>query len=129
MVTGGAGYVGSVCVERLLADGQEVTVVDNLSEGHRFAVMPGVDFYKGDIGNEAQLHEVMQNARPEAILHFAGSALVGESIKVFLQQYRQQHHSATCGGRGWRGIHIRVSTWHATCRGSAFPIRRQAEEY
>jgi UDP-glucose 4-epimerase len=81
LVTGGAGYVGSVCVERLLAEGHEVMVVDDLSEGHRAAVAPGAEFCEGNLGDPALLDALMAKARPEAVLHFAGSALVGESME------------------------------------------------
>ena len=78
LVTGGAGYVGSVCVERLLAEGHAVTVVDDLSEGHRAAVAPGADFCEGNLGDPALLDALMAKARPEAVLHFADSTLVGK---------------------------------------------------
>ncbi|MDC0143154.1 UDP-glucose 4-epimerase GalE [Verrucomicrobia bacterium] len=81
LVTGGAGYVGSVCVERLLAEGHAVTVLDDLSVGHRAAVAPGAQFCEGNIGDPALLDALMTKARPEVVLHFAGSALVGESME------------------------------------------------
>ena len=64
LVTGGAGYVGSVCVERLLAEGHAVTVVDDLSEGHRAAVAPGADFCEGNIGDPALLDALVAKVRP-----------------------------------------------------------------
>ncbi len=88
LVTGGAGYVGSVCVERLLAEGHAVTVVDDLSEGHRAAVAPGADFCEGNLGDPALLDALMAKARPEAVLHFAGSTLVGESMETPLKYFQ-----------------------------------------
>ena len=88
LVTGGAGYVGSVCVERLLAEGHEVMVVDDLSEGHRAAVAPGAEFCEGNLGDPALLDALMAKARPEAVLHFAGSTLVGESMENPLKYFQ-----------------------------------------
>ncbi|RKY61679.1 MAG: UDP-glucose 4-epimerase GalE, partial [Candidatus Latescibacterota bacterium] len=51
LVTGGAGYIGSIVVEQLLEGGYEVVVVDNLKQGHREAVLPGAEFYEGDFGD------------------------------------------------------------------------------
>ena len=79
-VTGGAGYIGSVCTEELLNAGHSVTVYDNLSEGHRSAVDPRARFVLGQPEQEDNLFNSIKEARPEAILHFAASALVGESM-------------------------------------------------
>ena len=79
-VTGGAGYIGSICAEELLNAGHSVTVYDNLSEGHRSAVDPRARFVPGRPEEEGDLLMAVQAARPEAILHFAASALVGESM-------------------------------------------------
>jgi len=94
LVTGGAGYIGSICVERLLAEGHTVTVVDNLSVGHRAAVASEAAFHQADIGNLAALHVVFKQAQPEAILHFAGSALVGESMEQPLKYFQNNTANA-----------------------------------
>jgi len=80
LVTGGAGYIGSVCTEELLNAGHQVTVYDNLTEGHRSAVDPRAAFVQGDPVSENDLVAILKRAQPEAILHFAASALVGESM-------------------------------------------------
>jgi len=79
-VTGGAGYIGSVCVEELLNAGHRVIVFDNLSEGHRSAVDTRAAFVKGDLCDRAVVFEAIKRARPETIIHFAANALVGESM-------------------------------------------------
>src|SRR5438128_5349531 len=79
-VTGGAGYIGSICVEELLNAGHGVTVYDNLSEGHRSAVDARARFVLGQPETEGDLWRAVQAARPDAIMHFAANALVGESM-------------------------------------------------
>jgi UDP-glucose 4-epimerase len=79
-VTGGAGYIGSVCTEELLNAGHRVTVLDNLTEGHRAAVDARAAFLPGDLSDAARLNEAVQAAKAEVILHFAANALVGESM-------------------------------------------------
>jgi UDP-glucose 4-epimerase len=79
-VTGGAGYIGSVCVEELLKAGHQVTVYDNLTEGHRSAVDSRATFVLAREGLHDNLAEAMRQAKPEAVLHFAAHALVGESM-------------------------------------------------
>ncbi len=82
-VTGGAGYIGSVCVEELLNAGHQVTVYDNLTEGHRSAVDPRAKFVFAQPGGDGSLAQTVAAARPEAILHFAANALVGESMNCW----------------------------------------------
>ena len=79
-VTGGAGYIGSVCVEELINAGHAVTVYDNLTEGHRSAVDERAVFVQGDSGKEGGIARAVAAAGPDAILHFAANALVGESM-------------------------------------------------
>jgi len=79
-VTGGAGYIGSVCVEELINAGHKVTVFDNLSEGHRAAVDPRATFIEGCLSDAALVKKSVSDAKAEAILHFAANALVGESM-------------------------------------------------
>jgi UDP-glucose 4-epimerase len=79
-VTGGAGYIGSVCVEELLHAGHAVTVFDNLSEGHREAVDPRATFIQGTLADRIFVFEAVKRSGAEAIIHFAAHALVGESM-------------------------------------------------
>ena len=79
-VTGGAGYIGSVCTEQLLDAGHQVTIYDNLTEGHRSAADPRARFISGQPEQNGDLRTAVQNAKPDAIVHFAANALVGESM-------------------------------------------------
>ncbi len=81
LVTGGAGYIGSICVEQLLDAGHTVTVFDNLTEGHRRAIDPRAKLIVGDLQKDADISDAMQATRPDAVMHFAANALVGESME------------------------------------------------
>jgi UDP-glucose 4-epimerase len=81
LVTGGAGYIGSIVVEELIAKGDSVVVFDDLSQGHREAVHPNAQFIKGDLANRKQIDAVLAQERPEAVMHFASRTLVGESMQ------------------------------------------------
>jgi UDP-glucose 4-epimerase len=81
LVTGGAGYIGSICVEELINAGHDVTVLDNLSEGHRSAVDPRAKFAQGNLGQPEFVAQTIKEAKAEAIIHFAAHALVGESMQ------------------------------------------------
>ncbi|MDQ0456933.1 UDP-glucose 4-epimerase GalE [Rhizobium paknamense] len=88
LVTGGAGYIGSHMVWALLDAGHEVVVIDRLSTGFRSAVAPAARFYLGDIAERAVLQQIFLENRVEAVLHFAGSAVVPDSIRDPLGYYR-----------------------------------------
>jgi UDP-glucose 4-epimerase len=80
LVVGGAGYIGSVTVERLLAAGESVVVLDNLSRGHRASVPAGVTFIEGDMADAALLRRLFAEHHVEAAMHFAAHSLVPESM-------------------------------------------------
>lgn len=87
-VTGGAGYVGSHCVKRLVADGHDVTVYDSLVYGHRAAVDPKAEFVQGDLADAEKLRRVLVPGRFDAVMHFAAFLFVGESVEKPLLYYR-----------------------------------------
>ena len=80
LVTGGAGYIGSVVVDQLLDRGFTVTVLDDLSTGHRPAVARGAAFVQGGVGNRELVTALLERERIEAIVHLAAFALVAESV-------------------------------------------------
>jgi len=81
LVTGGAGYIGSVTTEVLLAKGHEVAVLDNLSSGHEQAVPRDVPFIHADLQVYDQVKAAFDQVRPDAVIHFAGFIQVGESMR------------------------------------------------
>lgn len=95
LVTGGAGYIGSHMVWELLDRGEEVVVVDRLSSGFAWAVAPEARLYLGDIGDAALLDSVFTRHSIDAVLHFAGSIVVPESVADPLGYYENN----TCKSR------------------------------
>src|SRR5215469_16866189 len=81
VVVGGAGYIGSVCAELLLKEGHEVVIFDNLSEGHRAAVDSRTHFIEGELADRQAIQTALSSHRPDAVMHFAANALVGESMQ------------------------------------------------
>jgi len=81
LLTGGAGYIGSVCAELLLDEGHDVAILDNLSEGHRRAIDPRAQFIQADLDDRTRTLSILRETAPEAVMHFAASALVGESMQ------------------------------------------------
>lgn len=81
LVTGGAGYIGSVTVEMLIKAGHETVVFDNFERGHRSAVDARAGVFEGDLRDQAAIEKVMQDVKPAAVIHFAAYALVGESME------------------------------------------------
>ena len=81
LVTGGAGYIGSVVVEQLVEAGESVVVFDNLCQGHAGAVHPGARLVVGDLADRSAVDAVFADFQPEAVMHFASHTLVGESME------------------------------------------------
>ena len=89
LVTGGAGYVASVSVERLLEAGHEVVVLDDLSTGHRESVPNGASLEVGSYGDPGTISRLLDRAHVDAILHCAARSLVGESVRDPARYYRE----------------------------------------
>jgi UDP-glucose 4-epimerase len=81
LVTGAAGYIGSIAVERFGELGHDVVALDNLWRGHRAALAADVRFEEGDLRDAARTKEILRSVRPEAVVHFAAATLVPESVK------------------------------------------------
>jgi UDP-glucose 4-epimerase len=81
LVTGGAGYIGSVVVEELIREGEQVTVLDNLYQGHRAAVHPEAEFVHADLADAGAVNALFARQGFDAVMHFASNSLVGESVQ------------------------------------------------
>ncbi|MCC4240155.1 UDP-glucose 4-epimerase GalE [Thalassospira povalilytica] len=88
LVTGGAGYIGSHAALALLDGGRDVVVLDNLTQGHRWAVPAGAAFVEGDCGDEDLVRRIIDEHDVTAIMHFAGSIIVPDSVIYPLEYYR-----------------------------------------
>ena len=101
-VTGGAGYIGSICSEELLNAGHQVTIFDNLTEGHRLAIDPRATFIEGDLAKRDEIMTAVAGAKPAAIMHFAANALVGESMTD------ADYNGDVDDSKGWDAIRTRI---------------------
>src|SRR3954462_15634033 len=88
LVTGGAGYIGSVVTEELLKDGHEAVVYDSLYKGHRQAVVEGAKFVGADLMDGALVRRPLRENRTDAVIHMAADSLVGESVQLPAKYYR-----------------------------------------
>ena len=87
LVTGGAGYIGSHMVYELVDAGERVVVLDNLTTGFHWAVPGDAKLVVGDVGDEPMVKELLKRHNVEAIIHFAGSIVVPESVSDPLGYY------------------------------------------
>ncbi|MBM3845508.1 MAG: UDP-glucose 4-epimerase GalE [Verrucomicrobia bacterium] len=88
LITGGAGYIGAICAEIFTRAGHGVSAYDNLSEGHRAALPPGVRLFEGDILDASAFRRALESSRPDVVAHLAASALVGESMQDPAKYFR-----------------------------------------
>lgn len=95
LVTGGAGYIGSHTVAELIANNEEVVIVDNLYQGHRDAILGG-KLYVGDIRDKDFLDTVFKENTIDAVIHFAANSLVGESMKDPAKYYHNNVYGTLC---------------------------------
>src|SRR5437762_10662100 len=127
-VVGGAGYIGSVCAELLLDEGHEVTIFDNLIEGHQHAVDSRANFFHGELADPAQIQAALSNARPDAVMHFAANALVGESMRNPSKYFRNN----ICNGlnllEAMVATGIQRIVFSSTCAIFGLPERLPIEE-
>lgn len=92
LVLGGAGYIGSHTVYKLIDEGHDVVIVDNLETGYKEAVHPKARFYQGDIRDRAFISGVFDKEKIDAAIHFAANSLVGESMTNPLKYYDNNLH-------------------------------------
>ncbi len=130
LVTGGAGYVGSVSVEALVAAGHDVLVLDDLSKGHRDALPDGVRLVRGSYGDPAVVAPLLAATPVDAVLHCAARSLVGESIANPALYYRENVAGGIAFLESLReaGVHRLVFSSTAAVYGTpaSVPIREDA---
>lgn len=127
-VTGGAGYIGSVCVEELINAGHTVTVFDNLSEGHRSAVDPRARFLLGDLADRELVARSLTEARAEAVIHFAAHALVGESMQNPGKYFRNNVANGLNLLDAAVAAHVRKFVFSSTCATYGVPEQMPMDE-
>ncbi|HEV8368449.1 MAG TPA: UDP-glucose 4-epimerase GalE [Pyrinomonadaceae bacterium] len=115
LVTGGAGYIGSVTTNLLIAHGENVVILDNLSRGHRLALPASAPFYEGDIGDRQLLRRITSEHQVDACIHFAALAYVGESV---VDPARYFHNNVEQGIRLLDGLiegNVKQLVFSSTC--------------
>ena len=121
LVTGGAGYIGSHCVQQLLAAGQKVCVIDNLSRGHRAAVPSQASFFQLDLGETDELIDVMKSQRIEKVIHFAALAYIGESVENPLPYYANNTAGTLSLLQAMRQSRVSQIVFSSTCATYGIP--------
>jgi UDP-glucose 4-epimerase len=133
LVTGGAGYIGSVTVERLCANREDVVVLDDLVYGHREAVVPGVHFYQGKVGDSALLERIAKEHRLEACIHFAALASVGESVAEPAKYFENNVAQGTALMGSLIRAGVRIVVFSSTCatygEPTQIPISEQCPQW
>src|SRR6266516_3246636 len=128
LVVGGAGYIGSICAELLLDQGHEIAVFDNLSEGHRHAIDPRARFIEGDLQDRQAIDSALAVARPEAVMHFAASALVSESMRDPSKYFRNNISSGLNLLDAMVAAHVERIVFSSTCAIFGPPERLPIDE-
>src|SRR5882724_2743415 len=128
LVTGGAGYVGSVVVEELLRDGHHVTVYDNLSKGHREAITIGAEFVQADLLDRERLISALRQKEIEAVIHMAADSLVGESVEHPSKYYQSNVVSGLALLDAMSETEVRRIVFSSTAAVYGEPSRQPIEE-
>jgi UDP-glucose 4-epimerase len=127
-VIGGAGYIGSHAVKFLLGKGHTVTCIDNLSMGHRLAVDPKAHFYVADLANTFQIIDIFQKEKIEAVMHFAASAFVGESVTDPRKYYRNNVSNTVSMLDAMHACGIKKLVFSSTCATYGMPPKMPITE-
>jgi UDP-glucose 4-epimerase len=115
LVTGGAGYIGSVTAELLLARGERVVILDNLDRGHLHAIPEGAIFYEGNVGDRQLTSRLMQENEIEACIHFAALAYVGESVSEPARYFQNNVEQGVALIDSLRTAGVRYLVFSSTC--------------
>jgi UDP-glucose 4-epimerase len=128
LVVGGAGYIGSICTEVLLDEGHAVAIFDNLSEGHRRAVDTRASFIEGDLADRPAVETAVSNLRPDAVMHFAASAVVVESMQDPSKYFRNNIAHGLNLLDAMVGAHVKRIVFSSTCSIFGPPDRLPIDE-
>jgi len=115
LVTGGAGYIGSVTVEQLCATGERVVVLDDLFRGNRSALTPDVPFYEGRVGDRIILKRILAEHKIESCVHFAALAYVGESVQQPAKYFENNVEQGVALITTLLGAGVRRVVFSSTC--------------
>ncbi|MBO0722034.1 MAG: UDP-glucose 4-epimerase GalE [Blastocatellia bacterium] len=128
LVTGGAGYIGSVMVELLRSRAQKVVVLDNLTRGHRAAVDQDVPFYQGCIGDRELVTSICREHGIDACIHFAALAYVGESVSEPRLYFENNVEKGIALLSALIGAGVRNFVFSSTCATYGEPLRIPIDE-
>src|ERR687886_1108075 len=128
LVTGGAGYIGSVVTEELVKDGHEAVVYDSLYKGHRGAVVAGAQFVQADLMDGATLRRTFTEHGTEAVIHMAADSLVGESVQDPAKYYRNNVGAGLALLDAMRDSGVRHLVFSSTAAVYGEPAKQPIEE-
>ncbi len=128
LVTGGAGYIGSVVTEELVKDGHEVVVYDSLYKGHREAVVPEAKFVQADLMDTSVLRRTLADDEIEAVIHMAADSLVGESVEQPAKYYRNNVIAGLSLLDAMRETEVRRLVFSSTAATYGEPAKQPIEE-
>lgn len=128
LVTGGAGYIGSVVTEELLRDGHAVVVYDNLSKGHRESVAAGAEFVQAELTDGGTLRQAFAKHRIDGVVHMAADSLVGESVGNPAKYYQNNLVAGLCLLDAMRAAEVRHLVFSSTAATYGEPEKQPIEE-
>jgi UDP-glucose 4-epimerase len=128
LVTGGAGYIGSVVTEELLRDGHAVVVYDNLSKGHRQAIAAGAEFVQAELTDNETLGQAIAKHQIEGVVHMAADSLVGESVGNPAKYYQNNLVAGLCLLDAMRAAAVRHIVFSSTAATYGEPEQQPIEE-
>jgi len=128
LITGGAGYIGSVTVESLRRRGETIVVLDDLTYGHRAAVNIDLPFYSGNVGDATLIKQIVSDREIEACVHFAAYAYVGESVTNPAKYFDNNLTQTISLLDALRGAGIDQFVFSSSCATYGEPIRVPIDE-
>src|SRR5688572_11482094 len=128
LLTGGAGYIGSVMTDVLIEAGHDITVFDNLSRGHRDAISARATFIEGDLVDTAHVLRTLKSGKIDAVIHLAGDALVAESMEHPGRYYRNNLIAGVSLLEAMRDAGVQPIVFSSTCAVYGVPERTPLDE-